>query len=350
MDNRATDLLAGDPCGAGHGQREDFTKSQPNRWPWPIVDSVQVGRGRLCYERNEPAQALHLLQTGIELAQQRRNLYVIIDGYLTLAWVHQTQGAGALAQAALDQATALLSKATRPGTAQLVAAHQARLWLAQGEWERVNHWVQSQTATPTVDPVDGHPARAFTLAAIFIAQGAETAPQGLALLDRLTRIATDWANRRLQIYTLQALAFRQLGQQAEAQQALKQALAVGESAGYLRLLVDQGAALAPLLTHLPATPYRDHLLAALGGENRAPAASVSVPSHVIANQSLIEPLSERELAVLRLVVTGASNQLIADQLVITVGTVKNHMTSILGKLGAGNRWEAIRRAEEIGLL
>ena len=68
------------------------------------------------------------------------------------------------------------------------------------------------------------------------------------------------------------------------------------------------------------------------------------------NQNLIEPLSERELEVLRLVVAGASNQTIADELVITVGTVKNHMTNILGKLSVRNRWEAIRQAEKLGLV
>lgn len=334
-------------------QSETFTKSQPNRWPWPIVDSVQVGRGRLCYERNELAQALGLLQTGIELAQRRNNLYVIMDGYLTLALVHQALGAEALAQTALAQATALVSKATRPGTAHLVAAHQARLWLAQGAWERAAHWAQAQAFTSSADPVATVALRTLTLAAIHIAQGGATVPQALRLLNGLLDGATEWAGRRLQIYALQALAFTQLGQQAEARQALQQALAIGESAGYVRLLVDQGAALAPLLAQLPATPYRNQLLAALGSDHPAIAATQHAPSQGAAiatgNQSLIEPLSERELEVLRLVVAGASNQGIADALVITVGTVKNHMTNILGKLGVRNRWEAIRKTAELGL-
>ncbi len=340
----------GDLAGADAllNESERFTKSQPNRWPWPIVDSVWVGRGRLCYERNELDQALQLLQEGIPLAQRRNNLYVIIDGYLTLAWLYQAQGDKAQAQRALDQAIELVGKATRPGTPLLVAAHQARLWLAQGEAERSLQWAQAQT--PGTKPTRDHPARDLALAAIYIAHGPITASQALTLLDRLTGSATEWAGRRLQIYALQALAFYQLGQPEKALQTLRQAVDIGERAGYVRLLVDQGAGLAALLAQLPATPYLARVLAAFGDNRLTPATPAATLSHISANQTLIEPLSERELEVLRLVVANASNQEIADRLVITVGTVKNHMTNILGKLGVRNRWEAIRKTEELGLV
>ncbi len=335
-------------------QSESFTKSQPNRWPWPIVDSVWVGRGRLCYERNELEQAHRLLTAGVELAQRRRNLYVIIDGYLTLAWVHQAQGNGVLAQAALDQASALVGNATRPGARQLVAAHQARLWLAQGRWEQTTAWAQAQALTVDSAPGKGHPACDLALAAIYIVQGVATIPHALALLERLTDTATEWASRRLQIYALQALAFHQSGQPIAAQQALKQAVAIGETAGYVRLLVDQGAALAPLLAQQSASPYRDQILDLWGDDHSVAPAPQDVPlriaAHQLPSQPLIEPLSARELEVLRLVMADASNQEIAERLVITVGTVKNHMTNILGKLGVANRRAAIRRAAEIGLI
>ena len=208
-------------------------------------------------------------------------------------------------------------------------------------------------AAANPDTVDGQVWRALTLAKLYIAQGAEQIPAALRLLDGLVDAATEWAGRLLQIYALQALAFNQLGKRTLALEALNQAVAVGESAGYVRLLVDQGAALLLLLAQLPATPYRAKLMAALAATPVVPsaihAANPATTSPVTANQSLVDPLSERELAVLRLVVGGASNQVIADQLVITVGTVKNHMTNILGKLGVHNRWAAIRRAAELGL-
>lgn len=329
-------------------QSEAFARRQPNRWPWPIVDSAHIGRGRLCYERNDLAAALALLQEGLELAQRRRNIYVIIDGYLTLAWVYQAQGDAALAQATLDQAHALVCKTTRPSTPTLVAAHQARLWLAQGQSERALAWAQSQALSLDAAAKSEHPARDLALAAIYIAHGATTIPAALALLARLTAPATAWASRRLQIYALQALAFHHVGQPLAAQQTLKQALTIGETAGYVRLLVDQGPALAPLLAQLPFSPYRDQILASWGSAySAAPAQHRAAPHNP--TQPLVEPLSTRELEVLRLVVADASNQEIADQLVITVGTVKNHMTNILGKLGVTNRRGAIRRAAELGL-
>ena len=67
-------------------------------------------------------------------------------------------------------------------------------------------------------------------------------------------------------------------------------------------------------------------------------------------QGLVEPLSERELDILRLLSQGASNKEIADRLVITVGTVKNHVTNILAKLGVRDRMQAALKAKELGLI
>ncbi|MBV7336680.1 response regulator transcription factor [Chloroflexi bacterium TSY] len=69
-----------------------------------------------------------------------------------------------------------------------------------------------------------------------------------------------------------------------------------------------------------------------------------------ANQLLIEPLSKRELEVLRLLATGHTNQAVADDLVIAVSTVKKHVNNIYGKLGVANRTQAISRARDLELL
>jgi DNA-binding NarL/FixJ family response regulator len=74
------------------------------------------------------------------------------------------------------------------------------------------------------------------------------------------------------------------------------------------------------------------------------------PPAASANQQLVEPLSERELEILRLVATGASNREIADQLFIAEGTVKNHLTNVLGKLKARDRTQAVLKAQELGIL
>ena len=75
-----------------------------------------------------------------------------------------------------------------------------------------------------------------------------------------------------------------------------------------------------------------------------------LPTRARANQALVEPLSDRELEILRLVATGASNKEIAAALVIAEGTVKNHVTNILGKLGVRDRTQAALKVKELGLV
>jgi len=331
-------------------QAETFARSQPNLWPWPIVDSARVGMGRLCYERNELDQAQHFLQQGIDLATQRGNLYLIIDGKLALAWLHQTRGEVALAQTALHQATALATHATRPDTVPVIMANQARLWLLQGNIEPATQWAQQQANALAVEPEDADGLQTLTLARVLIAQGAETSAQALVLLEHQAEAVHAWPSRRIQNLLLQGLAHNQLGRQMVARALFQQALMLGEAGGYVRLFADEGPMLAALLAQLPPTPYRDKVLAAFASKNPAEPAVTHAQNSPPAHQPLVEPLSERELEVVRLMVAGISNKEIADQLVITVGTVKNHMSNILGKLGARNRWEAARRVEELGLL
>jgi LuxR family maltose regulon positive regulatory protein len=70
----------------------------------------------------------------------------------------------------------------------------------------------------------------------------------------------------------------------------------------------------------------------------------------VATQPLLEPLSERELEVLRLLATGRSNPEIGQELFIATSTVRSHLKNIYGKLNVHRRWDAVQRAEELGLL
>ena len=134
---------------------------------------------------------------------------------------------------------------------------------------------------------------------------------------------------------------------------MERALALAQPEGYVRSF-DQGIALTRLLKEAAARglfhDYIDHLLACFDHE-AGPLGGVDQSG--VAGPTVLESgerLSERELEVLRLMARGASNQAIADQLVITVGTVKSHINHILGKLEAHNRTEAVARAREQGLI
>jgi len=127
--------------------------------------------------------------------------------------------------------------------------------------------------------------------------------------------------------------------------ALCRALSLAEPEGYVRTFVDEGEPMAHLLrlslSRGIAPDYVARLLAAFDQE---------IEPEPPGMQSLVEPLTERELDVLRLIVAGLSNPEIADELVIAVSTVKTHINHIFGKLGVDRRTQAVARAQELSLL
>ena len=166
--------------------------------------------------------------------------------------------------------------------------------------------------------------------------------EALALLGRLAAFAAatgrDGDGWRVELLTIQVLA--QSGAAADARDRLQALLRRTESAGVIRLYLDEGNRMADLLAQCPATPYRDRLLAAFNAD-QLPSAPQTQP--------LVEPLSPRELEVLALLAEGATNQHIADTLVISYATAKKHVSNIIGKLAVGNRTEAAARARTLNL-
>jgi ATP/maltotriose-dependent transcriptional regulator MalT len=178
-------------------------------------------------------------------------------------------------------------------------------------------------------------------------------------LDRLLESAEAGGRmgsaRRIRIWM--ALAFHALGELRAARLAIEPALALAAPEGYVRSFVDEGAPMLELLLeargrdNVPA--YVEKLLAAFADFRFQIADCRLEPKQsAIYNlqSAMVELLTERELKVLRLIADGASNRAIAEQLVITVGTVKRHITNLFGKLGVRSRTQAISAARAIGLL
>ena len=148
----------------------------------------------------------------------------------------------------------------------------------------------------------------------------------------------------IEILVLQALAHQMQGDIPAALVPLERALTLAEPEGYVRMFVDEGAPMAVLLEKAAkrgiAPNYVRQLLTAFGkAEDRPPV-----------NQGLIEPLSERELEVLRLLGTDLNGPEIARELIVSLSTLRTHTKNIYTKLGVNNRRAAVRRAEELDLL
>ena len=173
-------------------------------------------------------------------------------------------------------------------------------------------------------------------------------------LDEKLRLAeeADRADQVIKLLVLQALAWQAEGQIAQAMMRLEQALALATPLGYTLTFVQHGAPMEVLLREAAAcgiaVAYVDRLLSALAGE------AIASPTRPLAHHPpqplLLEPLSERELEVLRLLSSSLTGPQIADQLSISVGTFRSHTKSIYGKLGAHSRIEAIERARDLDLV
>jgi LuxR family maltose regulon positive regulatory protein len=181
------------------------------------------------------------------------------------------------------------------------------------------------------------------------------------LLDRLyaAAAAQERTGSLIEICALRALALAACGQDADAVDVLADALTLACPQGYVRVFADEGPPMAALLARLIAAQrsgsgfsgfqaaasvplgYLARLRSAFGAEPGSP--------HAAAVPGLIDPLTSRELEVLQMLAAGKSNQAIAGELVVTLDTVKKHVSHLLGKLGAANRTEAVTRARELGL-
>jgi LuxR family maltose regulon positive regulatory protein len=340
----------------------------------PIAGEALMGLGRLAYRWNDLEAAARDLVKGIELTEGWGEVGAT-DGYLLLADVRQAQGDLHGAQKAINRARqlALMTDATDLDDI-LVGAHQASLWVAQGNLPAAWRWLEERGLAPGLsraksrDLPDGsvvdvatselqarldgdffvsHRRRTAEYVALVRALLAQDRPaDALAVLEHLLAIAERWGlnERVIHFQILRALALHAQDDLEHALVALEHALSLARPAGYVRPFVNEGEPMARLLyqavEHGVVPEYAGRLLAAF------PALAPPMPE---SETPMVEPLSERELEVLRLIADGLSNQEVAERLFISLSTVKWHTGNIYGKLGVKNRTQAVARARTLGL-
>jgi LuxR family maltose regulon positive regulatory protein len=319
----------------------------------PTVGIAHVALGNLRCERNDLQVALTHLQKGIALLKPWRYRDGLLPGYIGLARTKRAQGDWDGAFAAIDELAESCSGSEALFILPTVAAFRASLWIARGSVTAAAEWVASSGLSADDEPFYFQEYLYLVLARVLLAQGNLT--KATQLLARLRTAAETGkrTGRLIEVLVLQALTLRAQGKQAEALTALRRALTLAAPEEYVRLFMDEGQAMVDLLNGVvdqlsPADQrYVHRLLAAYPDSPVSP----SRPRPPTVQQStLIEPLSERELELLRLIATGMTNRAIADKLMVSVNTVKTHARNIYGKLGVRNRTEATSRARDLELI
>jgi LuxR family maltose regulon positive regulatory protein len=311
--------------------------------PLPVASEAHLGLARIFYEWNDVDAA----RQSVQRARQFQNSDRVVSCEVLFARLKLTQGDVDGAAAHLAEAHQLVRQHNYGHRMAEVADAQVLTWLCQGNLAAAARLAETHDL-----PV--------SQARVYLARG--DAATALAMLEPLRRQAEAkaWADERLKVMVLQAVAHHVHGEKEKAVPVLEDALALAQPGGFIRLFVDEGAPMAQLLSEATAhgmmPDYMGKLLAAFEAEKQKSKDLSSLPlpplvQPLIAQRAIaIEPLSQRELEILQLIAQGRSNREISERLFLALDTVKGHNQRIFGKLQVQRRTEAVARARELGLL
>jgi LuxR family maltose regulon positive regulatory protein len=311
---------------------------------------MHTGMSELCRERNDLETAAQHLAAGRELGDENGLPQYPYRSRLTAARIRQAQGDPDGALELLEEAARLYASDFSPDV-RPVAAVKARVWIAQGKLSEASGWAREHGVAAADELSYLHEFEHATLARLLVAQGMrdradDTIAAAIELTERLLAAAEDGgrSGSAIDILVVQALARHARDDMTGALDSLARAVALAEPEDYVRVFIDEGPPMAALLKlaakERKAPNYVRGLLAAV----------VTVEGLTTVEQPLIEPLSERELEVLRLLESDLDGPEMARELTVSLATVRSHTRSIYAKLGVNSRRAAVRRAAELGLL
>jgi LuxR family maltose regulon positive regulatory protein len=307
---------------------------------------VYAELSQVSYEWNNLEAALEQVHSCIALCRQWGYQAFQATGSTVLARLEQIQGNAVTAVEHMNTAEKL-TKEHHFAFKYTVRVKYAlvRLWIAQGNPDKASHIVQESGITANDEIPYLREPEFLALLRLLLAEGDYDA--SLALSKRLLQKAETGKRigRVIEVLVLQALIFQGRKETEQALTVLKRALSFAKPERYTRTFVDEGEPMARLL-HLARsrqveTEYATHLLSVI----EKAAGKTQPPS-----QLLIKPLTMREIEVLKLIEAGRSNQDIAGKLVISIPTVKRHISNIYAKLGVESRTQAVAIAKELKIL
>jgi LuxR family maltose regulon positive regulatory protein len=311
---------------------------------------MHAGMSELYRERDDLPAAIQHLLTSQELGEHTGLPQHRYRWRVAMARVEEAEGNLAGVLDLLDEAERLYVSDFFPNV-RPVPALKARIWIAQGRLGDALGWAREQGLSADDDLSYLREFEHITLARVLLARhegerAGRAVHEALQLLERLLLAAEQGGRtgRVIEILVLRALAHQTLGDIPAARAALERAVTLAEPEGYVRVFVDEGPPMTSLLRAAAKQGIRPNyvrrLLAAVSGtEHNGPI-----------KQALIEPLSERELDVLRLLGTELDGPAIARELMVSLNTMRTHTKNIYAKLAVTSRRAAVRRAAELGLL
>jgi LuxR family maltose regulon positive regulatory protein len=305
--------------------------------PLPVACEAHLGLARIAYEWDDLDAAQKHGQQGVQLARQIENADRFVACEVFLARLKLARGDVAGAASILAEAGQSVRQHNFVHRMPDVAAAQVLALLRQGNLEAAAELAQTHQLP-------------ISQARVHLARG--DPPTALAVLEPLHRQADTmgWADERLKVMVLQAVAHHAHGENNKAVHLLGDALAQAEPGGFIRIFVDEGNLMARLLSEAAAHGIMPDYISKLLAVFEAEAQMSKDRSYPPSAPPLIEPLSQRELEVLQLIAQGLSNREISERLFLALITVKGHNRNVFRKLQVRRRTEAVARARELGLL
>jgi LuxR family maltose regulon positive regulatory protein len=320
---------------------------------------LYLGLSELHCEQGDLKVARQHLLTSKELGEHAALPELQYRSCVAMARIREAEGD-------LDGALDLLHEAERQYISSPVsdmrpaAALKARVWVRQGRLTEALSWVHEQGLSVGDDLSYLREFEHITLARVLIAQYKSkrierSIHEAMELLERLLQAAEEGGRMGsvIEILVLQALAHEVQGDSSTALVPLERALTLAEPEGYVRVFVDEGRPMAQLLseaaTHGIMLGYVGKVLAAFEAEKQKSEEESYLPP-ATPDQILVEPLSQRELEILRLIAQGLSNREISERLFLALDTVKGHNRRIFSKLQVQRRTEAVEKARSLDIL
>lgn len=320
-----------------HQSEEIYKQIVQQGGPPPMLALAHLDLCGLNYEWNRLGIAQDHWQKGMDLSKRSGNVEFQLAAEMLLARLKLALGAVEAAEGAALRAFEMSQKFS-PFTQARCASSLVQVALAKGDVKAAVEWAEKME-------VDGDHFTFYmflnlTRARILIAQkkGSEAAEELSTCYKRASK--GGWGYGVIATRVLQCLNAEDPN---SAKEFLRDALALAQLENFLRIFADHGGRIVPCLQGAvlegTSAEYVGKILTIIEGKGAR-----------VESYSLIEPLTQREVEVLRLLVAGLSNREMASTLVLSLGTVKTHVHNIYGKLGVRNRAEAIARTRELALL